>query len=222
MVAVEKVSHIKAHQRYKLADGTIVPGATTVLGLLAKPQLIKWANNLGLQGIDSTKYVDKLATIGTLAHLMVENHLTGKEHIYPEYSKEDIDRAENAFIKFLDWEKQYQVKVIFNEKQLVSEEYRFGGTVDCYAEINGKMTLLDFKTSKAIYEEHIIQLAAYKQLLKENGYEVEEVRILRIGRTEEEGFEERKEVNLENHWKLFEHLIRVYELKKVINKREAV
>ena len=44
----------KAHQRYKLADGTQVPGVTTITGQLNKPALIIWANRLGLQGIDST------------------------------------------------------------------------------------------------------------------------------------------------------------------------
>jgi len=219
---IEKVSRVKAHIRYRLADGTIVPGATTVLGILAKPALVKWANNLGLQGIDSTKYVDKLATIGTLAHLMVENYLTGTEPDYTSYSPEEIGKAENSLLKFLDWEKQYDIKMIFNEKPLISELYGFGGTIDCYAEINGKKALLDFKTSKAIYDEHIIQLAAYKQLLIENGFEVDEVRVLRIGRTEEEGFEERRETNLTKHWELFKHLIEVYKLKNKINRKEAV
>lgn len=35
------------------------------------------ANRLGLQGIDSTKYTDKAAKIGTLIHAMVESHITG-------------------------------------------------------------------------------------------------------------------------------------------------
>ena len=58
----------KAHIRYKLKDGTVVPGATTITGLLNKPFLITWANRLGLEGIDSTKYRDAAADIGTLAH----------------------------------------------------------------------------------------------------------------------------------------------------------
>jgi len=49
----------KAHTRYYLADGTLVPGSTTVCGVLNKPALVRWANQLGLQGIDSTKYTDK-------------------------------------------------------------------------------------------------------------------------------------------------------------------
>ena len=58
----------RAHTRYYTTDGTLVPGSTTITGLLNKPALVKWANNLGLQGIDSSKYVDKAARVGTLIH----------------------------------------------------------------------------------------------------------------------------------------------------------
>ena len=67
----------KAHTIYKLANGKRVPGVTTVLGIINKPALVKWANNLGLQGIDSTTYVDGTAKIGTLAHEMIQEYLGG-------------------------------------------------------------------------------------------------------------------------------------------------
>ena len=76
----------KAHTRYYLQDGTLVPGATTVTGLLNKPALVKWANNLGLQGIDSSKYVDKAARVGTLIHSLVEAHITGKKADLSDYT----------------------------------------------------------------------------------------------------------------------------------------
>ena len=44
-----------AHIRYKTTDGTIVPGVTTILGILNKPALVRWANQLGLRGIDWEK-----------------------------------------------------------------------------------------------------------------------------------------------------------------------
>ena len=67
----------KAHTIYKLANGKRVPGVTTVLGVINKPALVKWANNLGLQGIDSTTYVDETAKVGTLAHEMIQEYLGG-------------------------------------------------------------------------------------------------------------------------------------------------
>ena len=48
-----------AHTIYKLANGDIVPGVTTITGRISKPFLVKWANNLGLEGIDYDKYMSE-------------------------------------------------------------------------------------------------------------------------------------------------------------------
>ena len=48
---VGRFTSVRAHQRYKIEDGTIVPGVTTVVGILNKPALVPWANKLGLEGI---------------------------------------------------------------------------------------------------------------------------------------------------------------------------
>lgn len=216
MAKIEKVSGVKAHTRYTV-NGKHVPGVTTILGILNKPFLVKWANNLGLQGIDSTKYVDKMASIGTLAHYLVECELTGEKPDTSAYSPEEIDRAENCLIKFYEWQNEHEVEPILNEAQLVSEKYLFGGTADCLAKVDGKLTLIDIKTGKAIYPEMFCQLAAYVQLLKENGYpRIQNVRILRIGRTEDEGFEERvmKTNELKTYWEIFKHCLAIYNLKK--------
>ena len=62
----------KAHQQYRLKDGTIVPGVTTPLGILAKPGLVPWAWNLGREGLDYRKVSEKGMDIGSLAHMMIE------------------------------------------------------------------------------------------------------------------------------------------------------
>jgi hypothetical protein len=206
----------RAHTRYTLKDGTQVPGATTVLGLLNKPQLILWANRLGLQGIDSTKYRDKAAEIGTCAHLMVQNHLSGEKPDYSLFSPDTISQAENALLSFFEWEKSHEIRPILLEQPLISEVHKFGGTIDCLAEINGGLWLLDFKTGKAVYDEMGIQLAAYRQLLLEHGHVVQGCRILRIGRDETEGFEDRvfRPDFLDTQWQIFYHLLQVYYLKK--------
>ena len=45
----------RVHTVYKTKDGKRVPGVTTILGVINKPALVRWANNLGLQGIDSQR-----------------------------------------------------------------------------------------------------------------------------------------------------------------------
>ena len=197
------MSMVKAHQRYYVqieGKRIRVPGTTTITGIIGtnKQVLINWANELGLAGIDATKYRDQMAVIGTCAHYLVECDLTGEVPDLSEFSPEVIDKAENALISWYEWQKNHTVEPLIIEGQMVSERYRFGGTIDLYGIVDGVATLLDFKTSKAIYPEHRIQVAGgYSLLLDENGYEHDVVRILRIGRDESEGFEDHTITNVE-------------------------
>ncbi len=211
---VRKTTRQKAHTRYKNAKGKGVPGTTTVLGKLAKPALVPWANKLGLQGIDCRSYVDDKAAIGTLAHAMVIDGLAGKKTDTDEYSKEQIDQAENSLLSFYEWEKANKITPVQMEVPLVSEEYQFGGTPDIYCMVDDKPVLIDIKTSKAIYTEMSYQLAAYVILLRENGMPVTDARILRIGRNEDEGFEVRRWDSLERETEIFKHLLAIYHLEK--------
>ena len=214
-MATDRLARVKPHTRYKV-DGKRVPSVTTITGLLAKPALVKWSNRLGLQGIDSAKYLAKTASIGTLAHHMVEFHLQGEEPVLYSYSLEAIEAAGNSLVAYLDWERRHEVEVIWTEKALVSSEYRYGGTIDAYLWLDGKRALVDFKTSKALYPEHFVQVAAYEYLMMENGYKVNEVWILRIGRAEGGGFEDKRILDTSRHFELFLHLRQVYELQKAI------
>jgi len=210
----------KAHVIYKLEDGTKVPGVTTVLGLLNKPALVIWANRLGLQGIDSSKYRDAMAEVGTLAHQMVVDYFNDVKTDTTDYSENQINLAENCLLSFWEWEKGHKIEVIMAEKQLVSTEYGFGGTIDCFCKLDGQPTLLDFKTGKAIYPEMMYQLAAYEQLLAEDRHSVEIIRILRIGRDEDEGFEERQVGDTSKYFDIFKHCLAIYNLQKDIRKEK--
>lgn len=208
----------KAHQIYRLKDGSRVPGTTTITGILDKPALKFWANNLGLAGISVKDYVDDLAVIGKLAHLMVENYIKKVETDFSDYSPNQRERAENSFSKFLVWEKENKFDPLESELMMVSEEYQFGGQIDIYANLNGKPTLIDIKTSKACYSEHYTQVVAYRQLLIENGRLVDDVRILRIGRDETEGFENIKVPAIDLHWERFRHCLAIYKINKKLKK----
>lgn len=211
---------VKAHQIYKLADGTRVVGVTTVTGVINKPFLVPWANKLGLQGIDSTKYVDEKAAIGTLAHEMVVCYLTNTEPDLSDYTPNQIDLAENAVLKFYTWEENNDFELIYAEKSLVSEQYRYGGTIDLYGILNRRKTLLDLKTGKAIYSEHHTQVGGgYENLLKENGDEVEDVRILRIGRDDGEGFDDISVPNRDLHWQKFLACLEIYNIDKQLRRK---
>lgn len=204
----------KTHTRYYKTDGTLVPGVTTVIGVLAKPALVPWANKLGLNGIEVKDYVDVLANIGSIGHDMICCHNRGVKFNPDGHPADLIDKAENCFLSYLAWEKQHKVEPISCEAELVSEKYGYGGTVDMWCRVDGVPTILDYKTGKAIYSEHIYQVAAYRQLVEENGGKPEAVRILQIGRDETEGFSEKVVGDTSREWEVFEHCLAIYRLQK--------
>ena len=193
----------RAHQRYRLRptnkfkDGEIVPGVTTIIDVLNKPALLPWANKLGLQGIEVRKYVDDKADIGTLAHAMIINELLHKLTDTSDYSKNQIDAAENAALSFYEWLKKHCLDVIYAEIPVVSEKYKFGGQWDICGLVDKKKELIDLKTGSGIYEEHYYQIGGYLILSedchdneKEYHIKPDQVRILNIPRSEDENFSE--------------------------------
>jgi len=205
----------KAHTQYRI-DGIRVPGVTTITGVLNKPALVSWANRMGLEGIDTRKYVDNRASMGTLAHEMVEAFLTGATVDLSEYSQATIDAAENAMLSFHSWAKDHTWKVIGVEMKMLSRRWRVGGTCDIYWELDGVPTLTDLKTGNGIYPDHKCQAMAYGQIMRENNMEVSQVSILNIPREEDEvfGYEviQREEETL--YTQVFEACLDIYKIKK--------
>lgn len=207
---------------YRKADGTRVCGVTTYLGVLAKPALLDWAWKLGVQGLDFRKVRDQAGDIGTLVHYLILCGLKDEKPDLSMYTPRDVINANPPINKFDDWYDRHELEPILLETPLVSEVHSFGGTPDFYGKVDGKLTLLDFKTGKAIYDEAFYQVAAYRKLLVEHGHEVEQVRILRIGKSEDEGFEDRMVGNLENYWEIFLSCQKIYELQKQVRRMKGV
>lgn len=191
------LSKQKAHTLYAV-DGKRVIGVTTVTGQLNKPALVPWAWGLGMKKIDYRGYRDQKANIGTLAHYMILCHYKNLEPVMDDFSKNEIDAAENALLSFYEWEKKSELMLHWVERPLVSSLNLFGGTPDFLGETpDKKLWLIDYKTGKAIYREAFYQVVGGYTLLIEETYvrKVDGVIILNIGRSEDEQFDEKKIVN---------------------------
>jgi len=82
--------------------------------------------------------------------------------------EEEIKHDEWEIIKtFVDWNNEVKPTYILSERTVISKKYQYGGTLDCVAKIGDKTYLIDFKTSKAIYPSHRIQVSSYKHALAE-------------------------------------------------------
>lgn len=194
-----------AHPRYFGANKRIVPSVTTVLGAFKESGgLVHWAYRLGLEGRDMEEERKGAASAGSLAHHMVENDFHGRDpevglrESYkgpPDLYDARRELAQASYENYLRWKKAVDMAVVATETSLVHDELRFGGTPDFVATAWDKLVLGDLKTSNKVYEEYLVQCAAYAILWEEGrpngnlaevplhlGERIEEIVILRLAK----------------------------------------
>lgn len=206
---------------YKNKDGKRIPGVTTVIGGQLgwnKEVLNRWANKEGLAGRELYKTLNHAADIGTLAHAMVEHHIknTSYEELLKDYTQAQIDKAENGYLGFMEWEKAHNPVYVSSELKVVSEAYQFGGTLDGMCKFGDELTLLDLKTSKAVYVDHKIQLAAYREAYQEQtGEKISKCVVLQINKeTGDFSYHSVDNETLDKCFVVFRHCRALYDLKK--------
>jgi len=159
----------RMHQVYKQKSGKVVPGATTIISNCSWGQrfLDMWQKKMFEQGIDPVSAMRTAGEIGTITHYLIECHLKEEEPETGEFGQDFLNIATSNLEGFKKWQKATQFEAAMIEKQIVSEEYSFGGTIDLFGNVLGESLLLDIKTSKGVYPKHEMQIIAYQQLLFE-------------------------------------------------------
>jgi hypothetical protein len=185
-------------QGYYNAAGAKIPGTTTIIGRFKDSgALTQWAYKQGreherlvAQGLEAPtrlyEVVQRAADAGTIAHDMIEADILKRPFVGPKDVDADIlAKAGNAYMQFLEWRVQTHIEIVATEEAYVSEKYQFGGTVDAVGrDTKGRIVLIDWKTSNAIYQDYLIQLAAYALLLEECAphYKPEGFHLLRVAK----------------------------------------
>lgn len=203
----------KAHAQYKLRDGAPVPGATTVLSILNKSALVEHAWECGCQGLGHWWVRGSAGIIGTLVHYLIACHLKGETPDTSKYSPAEVETARKCLAKYHFWEKEHSVTPVSIETPLVSEEFRYGGTPDLLAEMDGGLVLIEFEAdySADMYSKTLYLLAAYWRLLAEQGWSVAGAKILRVGADGD--FEVGAKTNLRTEWRVFTYCLAIYRLQ---------
>jgi len=175
------------HPKYVLSNGEVVPSVTQILNaVIAKPGLQKWANQLGLNNKSLDNESKTTLDTGKLLHAYIQADLEGAVVDEVGYTPEQISLAKNSFAQYLRWKNGKQIKAIKTEYVMASEKYRYGGTIDALLEIDGELTLLDWKTSTHISLDYKLQVAAYLYLLQEQNIIPSRVGVLRLPKTDGE------------------------------------
>ena len=170
-------------------DEKMLPGVTTALSSISKPMLIPWAAKMASENIKEfllehstgriltkeeiekaclegkniyKKKSSEAADIGTRAHAAINAIIEGRE---PKID-DDIKIAVEAFEKY---QKTNALKIELGDTKIASLVHGYGGSLDAIGMENGKVIIVDFKTSKGIvfYPEWSFQLAAYSYAFQE-------------------------------------------------------
>lgn len=168
-------------------SGVIVPSVTTILSIINKPALVSWAANTAIASVREqitpgvqydelqleaifessrlahNKKKTDAGNYGTFVHNWIEGYIAKKNPAMPVNKDLKI-----SIEKFLQWETKNKVKFLVSEQIIFSKKYRYAGKLDCICLINGKLYLIDWKTSSGIYPlEMGAQLGAYKMAREE-------------------------------------------------------
>lgn len=147
---------------YQTPSGNAYPSVTSVLGLLGKAEIIEWRKRVGEE--EANRVSARAAHRGTAIHTLCENYLLNTDVNPGPFDLETF----NSIRPFLD--KINNVHCL--ETQLYSDYLQVAGTVDCIAEYEGKMSIIDFKTSKRLktrddIHAYFMQTAAYAVMFEE-------------------------------------------------------
>lgn len=155
------------------------PSVTEILSIIAKPGLINWFKNKTKEEIAIVS--EKSLNIGSTVHKII-NDLDTKTSLeidvkYPEEVKSCISN-------YWHWKEKNNITVINSELKMLNRMSGYKGTLDKIANKKNKIILIDWKTSKAIYPEYILQCIAYKYLYEFNFItEISECWIIRLDKT---------------------------------------
>lgn len=177
-----------------------VPSVTTVLSVLDKPALPRWAakqvaefavdnktawtdlpNDAAIDMLKGSPWRtrDRAAEAGTDAHTYCEQLLRGEIDINAPFDPPGLGAAAKNLRELL---KTLQPQPVAIEGTVWSHTYGYAGSFDGIHLIDGELTLVDLKTSTGVYPDYSIQLAAYKYadvILTPNGEELPMIPVTR-------------------------------------------
>ena len=160
-------------KRYYIDEnGEAFPSVTTVVGLESRKQIQLWRERVGEE--EANKVSTMAAKRGTLFHQHVEDYLK-KEKPFIEFENILQEGMFRAVRPVLD-----EIIPLAIEAPMYSNTLKMAGRVDCIGMFDGKLMIIDFKSSAKPKEEYMakswyLQMAAYALMVEElTGHEIEE------------------------------------------------
>ena len=155
-------------RKYVTPNGDAYPSVTTILSAYNKKAIQEWRERVGEEA--ANKISTQASTRGTRLHSLCESYLLNE--LSPLKLNSVMPDAKELFVKIKPKLDDNIGKIYSLEQALYSDKLRIAGRVDCIAEWNGELSVIDFKTaSKEKNEEWIqnyfMQCSAYAEMFEE-------------------------------------------------------
>ena len=161
--------------RFYDIDGKAYPSITTVLGIQKKAQLQEWRDKIG-ENVANWE-MGRAARRGKATHLLIEQYIKGLTPSERGVLPLGLFRLIKPYVDQID-------NIHCLETIMYSKKLTIAGQVDCIAEYNGKLSVIDFKTAnkerqESWIENYFMQTTAYAQMYEEIfGKKIEQIVIL--------------------------------------------
>ena len=152
----------KGGRSYLTPTGQSYPSVTSVVGQLKAQQIQEWRNRVG--ETEANKISGRASRRGTSIHSLCEEYLkTG--HASPDVFDQEMFGSIRPVLDRID-------NIHCLETQLYSHHLQVAGTVDCIAEFDGVLHVIDFKTAskpkrRDWIHDYFMQTSAYAVMFEE-------------------------------------------------------
>jgi len=193
-----KTQNIDGKRYYVTSEDTKYPSITTVLSVLSRQGIMEWRRRVGAEVANAIS--TKAARRGTNVHKMCEDLINNKLNI-KEFLPVDVEMfktIESIIIEKID-------KIHAQESALYSDYLGVAGRVDVIAEWEGRLSVIDFKTSskpkkKEWISSYFQQTSAYAVMFEERtGIPVDQLVVLiAVDQNEPQIFVEKRDNHIQD------------------------
>jgi CRISPR/Cas system-associated exonuclease Cas4 (RecB family) len=135
------VENATTGRTYLTPTGSRYPSITTVLGILSEDSIRKWRERVGAE--EANRISRKAASRGTNLHLVAEKYIDND----PDYIKGHMPHVVELFKSIQPILDERINNIRAQEIALYSDMFQIAGRVDCIGELDGVLTVIDYKTS---------------------------------------------------------------------------
>ena len=145
---------------YQTPDGQKHPSVTTVLSINTRDAIMEWRRRVGPE--EANRVSSFAASRGTRVHTMIERYLDNRD----DYLEKSNHITKKNFYTMKPTLDEKVEKIILQEAPLYSNHLGLAGRVDCIGVFDGRLSIIDFKTSakpkkKEWIHNYFMQKTAY-------------------------------------------------------------